>query len=171
MKEQVKDGNVVEDSVSEYGDAMSSSSDSEDQDVAETPNGTQQNGEDLYEPLPLNSQNVKMPIRNLQDSETELWLVQVPRHQTLRESLKGSNVNIGSDSSEKTGLRNSNRKAGVFKGSYIFRDMGNHPVEGLRASFVCESEEGKSKLELGKVKYKSLAPLNLSLRSIANHCY
>lgn len=103
-----------------------------------------------YIPVELDAVESHMSSQDLESEDVELWLVQVPRHDTLLSSLKGSRIKIPKSENKSSAKGQAfNKKLGVFKGSYMFRDRGLEGQKNLRAVFVDKDEEGKPSLNVG----------------------
>lgn len=98
--------------------------------------------------VPLNPMENDI-LRAALEGDSEIWLVRVPRHATLRNELLGSEITI---QSEETRASISGRNAGYFKGSYAYRDHGPLAPTGPRPVFVTRDASGTPQMEIGKMK-------------------
>lgn len=108
-------------------------------------------GEEKFEveDAPLEPLNNEAFMNTLKDEDTELWLLRVPRHSSLRNDLVGSDIFVDSDESL-CDSSTSGREAGSFKGNYVFRDHGPAGNNDPRPVFVVRNETGKACLQVGK---------------------
>lgn len=82
----------------------------------------------------------------LDEDETELWLVRVPRHQTLTKKLNRSIIRLPEQEPE--GNKSVDRLLSPFRGSYVFREHSLETVQDLRAAFLKKSD-GVSNFKIG----------------------
>lgn len=90
----------------------------------------------------------------LDDEDTELWLVRMPRHAALRKAVEGSEIQLA-DAVEEQSSATTDRIAGTCKGYYVYRDHGLAD-EGMRATFVTRDKSGKAKLQVGSLQQSSV---------------
>lgn len=79
----------------------------------------------------------------LQSDDTELILFRMPRHERLKGSLKGSELNIPVADNV------IDKKAGIYQGRYVFRDRGTKTCKHMRPVFVTRNSRGDPRLHVG----------------------
>lgn len=82
----------------------------------------------------------------LDEDETELWLVRVPRHKTLTKKLHRSVIKLPEQESEEN--KSVDRLLCTFRGSYAFREHSLETIQNLRAAFLKKSGS-KSHFKIG----------------------
>lgn len=112
-------------------------------------------------PVPVVDSEASLTLSELEDEDTELWLIAVPRHDSVRATLPGSKFSFPpsspksspeSPSKSKTSKREreqDNNKVGVLRGSYVYQEVTSPESKNMRAVFVVKDESGKSRLEVG----------------------
>lgn len=119
----------------------------------------------VYEDVPLEPLAHPFAKSALEDENTELWLVRMPRHAALRKGVEGSEIQLA-DAVEEQSSATRDRFAGTCKGYYVYRDHGVADEE-MRATFVTRDKSGKAKLQVGALKQCSvLCSKSLSVTAV-----
>lgn len=107
--------------------------------------------EDLvYEDVEL--EELSHPYLNsaLEDDDTELWLVCMPRHEGLRTGVLGSGIPVV-DAVQEGSSATADSIAGRAKGYYVYRDRAI-AADDMRATFVTKDATGETKMQIGASK-------------------
>lgn len=83
----------------------------------------------------------------LDDPDTELWLVRVPRHDALRTGIEGTEIRT-LDLPHEDSFGNDDRRAGVAIGNYVYREQ-SLVDETMRPAFVTTDKSGKAVMKVG----------------------
>lgn len=140
----------------EVQDEQDEQDDQEEQEEGVLQAQTQSQSDDLvYDDLELLPSSNTISKEDLEDDDMELWLVRIPGHDTLIESVVGSNVTVSGDSTTNLPSRNKSKRDGYgnkcnrFTGSYYFRDHGSAGLENMRAFSVVKDDDGEASLYPG----------------------
>lgn len=155
MKSQEHDDELPEDDYASADSEGSEQEDEEEEEDEEQEDEVEQAQEEPkieYVPIEFETEDLPVSREDLESSDTELWLVRVPRHETLRNTLVGSEIKISEDKgSGATKDAFTSKMAGTLRGSYTFRDHGMLPDPSLRAAFVVNGDNGQAELGVGKL--------------------
>lgn len=92
-----------------------------------------------YDDVTLELPDHPVSEADVADDDVELWLVRVPKHDSLVDALVGKTI---STSVARGKRATGDTLAGRVRGSYNFRDHGATPTRGMRAVFVVPKTDG-----------------------------
>lgn len=122
----------------------------------------------VYEELELLPSPNTISKEELEDDDVELWLVRVPGHDTLIDSVVGSTIPFTDDGATsnspqtgKTVTDGYGKKCSRLTGSYYFRNHGSTGLDNMRALAVVRNDDGESSLLPGMLgaSSKSVPPI------------
>lgn len=161
--EEVDEFNIVkkEDSedVLEESESSSTESEKEEEGVAVSQEKTTSQGDSvIYDDLKLDPSSDIISADELNDDDVELWLVRIPTHDTLIESICGKSFSVVEDGPQQVSRPRKKSRVEVdgygekrnrLKGSYYFRDHGLSGLDTIRAVSVVKTDTDEAGLCVG----------------------